>query len=243
MTYNIIATGSSGNAVVIDDRILIDCGVPIKALESVINSIKLVLLTHIHKDHFKPGTAAAVHRRRPTVRFGCCEWMVAPLLDAGISKRMIDVYDFKYLYDYNHNGGYTIMPERLTHNVPNCGYHISGPDGTVLFYATDTGTLDGVVAKDYDLYLIEANHTRAELEARMEEKQSSGAYAYEIEAAQNHLSREQAEDWIYRNIGPKGQYVFLHGHTEKKGGSGEDGCLGTSVCEAADPLENLQAPG
>lgn len=216
MTYNIIGTGSSGNAVVIDKHILIDCGVPFKALAPVIGDIKLVLLTHAHKDHFKPGTAAAIHRRRPTVRFGCCAWMVGYLLDAGISKRMIDVYDFNYLYDYNHNGGYTLMPERLTHNVPNCGYHISGPDGTVLFYATDTGTLDGITAKDYDLYLIEANHTQAEIEERAAAKQAAGEYAYEVEAAKNHLSQEQAMDWIYQNIGTKGQYVFLHGHTDKK---------------------------
>lgn len=216
MTYNIIATGSSGNAVVIDGCILIDCGVPFKSLAPVINDIKLVLLTHIHKDHFKPSTAAAIHRRRPTVRFGCCEWMVAPLLDSGVSKRMIDVYDFNYLYDYNRNGGYTLMPERLIHNVPNCGYRIFGPDGDRLFYATDTGTLDGITAKDYDLYLIEANHTRADLEARAAEKQAAGVYAYEVEAAKNHLSQEQAMDWIYQNIGTKGRYVFLHGHIEKE---------------------------
>lgn len=30
--YNIIATGSKGNAVVIEHEILIDCGVPFKAL-------------------------------------------------------------------------------------------------------------------------------------------------------------------------------------------------------------------
>lgn len=216
MTYNIIGTGSSGNAVVIDKHILIDCGVPFKALAPVIGDIKLVLLTHAHKDHFKPGTAATIHRRRPTVRFGCCAWMVGYLLDAGISKRMIDVYDFNYLYDYSHNGGYTLMPERLTHNVPNCGYHISGPDGTVLFYATDTGTLEGITAKDYDLYLIEANHTQAEIEERAAAKQAAGEYAYEVEAAKNHLSQEQAMDWIYQNIGTKSQYVFLHGHTDKK---------------------------
>lgn len=216
MTYNIIATGSSGNAVVIDGCILIDCGVPFKSLAPVINDIKLVLLTHIHKDHFKPSTAAAIHRRRPTVRFGCCEWMVAPLLDAGVSKRMIDVYDLGAGSFYGQNFPYAIEPERLTHNVPNCGYRIFGPDGDRLFYATDTGTLDGITAKDYDLYLIEANHTRADLEARAAEKQAAGVYAYEVEAAKNHLSQEQAMDWIYQNIGTKGRYVFLHGHIEEK---------------------------
>ena len=216
MTYNIIATGSSGNAVVIDDCILIDCGVSVKALEPVISSIKLVLLTHIHKDHFKPSTAAAIHRRRPLVRFGCCEWMVKPLLDAGVSKRNIDVYDFDMGVCYGSSFPYAIEPVKLTHNVPNCGYRIFGPENEKLFYATDTGTLNGIDAKDYDLYLIEANHTRAELEARAEAKQVAGVYAYEVEAAQNHLSQEQAMDWIYQNIGPRSRYVFLHGHTEKK---------------------------
>ena len=45
--YNIIATGSKGNAVVIDQKILIDCGVSFKALSKVYRALKLVLLTHI----------------------------------------------------------------------------------------------------------------------------------------------------------------------------------------------------
>lgn len=215
MTYNIISTGSQGNAVVINDSILIDCGVPFKLLRPVIKLLKLVLLTHIHSDHFKPSTAAALHKERPTLRFGCCEWLVKPLLDAGVDRRAIDVYEPGHIYEYG--GIVDIMPERLTHNVPNCGYHIiaGGACAERLFYATDTGTLDGIEAKDYDLYLIEANHTRAEIEARIAEKLEAGVFSYEVAAAQNHLSREQAEDWIYRNIGPGGRYVFLHQHVEK----------------------------
>jgi L-ascorbate metabolism protein UlaG (beta-lactamase superfamily) len=216
MTYNIIGTGSSGNAVVIDGCILIDCGVPFKSLAPVIDGIKLVLLTHAHKDHFKPSTAAAIHRRHPAIRFGCCEWMVGHLLDAGVSKRMIDLYDLGTGHFYGPRFPYSIEPEKLTHNVPNCGYRIFGPDWKSLFYATDTGTLDGITAKDYDLYLIEANHTQAEIEERAAAKQAAGEYAYEVEAAKNHLSQEQALDWIYQNIGTRGQYVFLHGHTERE---------------------------
>ena len=76
MTYNIIATGSTGNAVLINDKILIDCGVPYKRLEPFVKGLKLVLLTHVHSDHFKPRTAAALHSERPALRFGCCPWMV-----------------------------------------------------------------------------------------------------------------------------------------------------------------------
>ena len=53
--YNIIATGSTGNAVKIND-ILIDCGVSFKKLKDVYKHIKLVLLTHEHSDHFRPST-------------------------------------------------------------------------------------------------------------------------------------------------------------------------------------------
>ena len=215
MTYNVISTGSKGNAVIINDQILIDCGVPYKPLKPYVKSLKLVLLTHIHSDHFKPSTARALHQERPTLRFGCCEWMVGPLLDAGVDKRVIDVLnpykgsDSAVLY----KGLAVIHPDFIPHNVPNCAWHIF--DGKEhLFYATDTGTLDGIEAKNYDLYLVEANHTRAELEARMAEKLEKGEFSYETAAAANHLSREQAEDWIYQNIGPNGRYAFLHQHQE-----------------------------
>lgn len=213
MTYNILSTGSKGNAVVVGQRILIDCGVPYKRLAGVIKDISLVLLTHIHSDHFHPRTAASIHSHRPGIRFGCCEWMVQPLLDAGIPARCIDVYSPNHYSMYG--GDLSVKPQPLVHNVPNCGYHLL-MNGKRIFYATDTGTLEGVVAKNYDLYMVEANHIQADMEERVRQKQAAGAFSYELAAAQNHLSREQAEDWVYQNIGPKGRYVFLHQHIEKE---------------------------
>ena len=46
--YNISSTGSDGNATILEDFVLIDCGVPYKALEPYVTKLKLVLLTHIH---------------------------------------------------------------------------------------------------------------------------------------------------------------------------------------------------
>ena len=212
MTFDVIATGSTGNAVVINGIILIDAGVPFKALEAVKKDLKLVLLTHVHGDHFKPRTVRALHKERPTLRWGCCEWMVGPMLEAGVDKRVIDVLTPGYCFVYN--GVSTVVPERLTHDAPNCGYHIwFGSES--LFYATDTATLDGVEAKEYDWYLIEANHTREELEARARAKMERGEFAYEVRAAANHLSQEQALDWLYQQMGPHSQYVFLHQHSER----------------------------
>lgn len=216
MTYDILATGSTGNAVVINDEILVDCGVPYKTLSEsgYVPRLRLVLLTHKHGDHFNPSTARRLHQERPALRWGGCEWMVPTLLDAGINKAVIDVYEPWHAYAYV---SFSFAPVPLIHDVPNCGYKLNiGGGRRFIFYATDTASLDGIEAKNYDLYLIEANHTRAEIEARMEEKLSRGEFAYEYRAAQNHLSQEQAMDWLAQNMGPKSKYLFLHQHKEEE---------------------------
>lgn len=212
MTYDILKTGSAGNAVVINGEILIDCGVSMKLLREsgYIANLKLVLLTHKHGDHFNPATVQALHKGRPALRFGCCEWMVPLLMDVGVNERSIDLYFPKIVAVYSR---FAVCPAELPHDVPNCGYFIwHGSER--LFYATDCSTLDGIEAKDCNLYLIESNHTKAEIEARIAEKRSRGEFAYESRAAQTHLSQEQAMDWLARNAGPNSRYVFLHQHKE-----------------------------
>lgn len=220
MTCDVISTGSQGNAVVLDGKILIDCGVSLSKLRPYMKGLRLVLLTHIHGDHFNPRTVRALHRERPGLRWGCCEWMVGPLLDAGVDKRAIDVYDPDLEAFEMYGPILSIRPERLTHDVPNCGYHIMlTPEHgrrERIFYATDTGTLGGVEAPGYDLYLIEANYTDADLKARATKKLDAGQFAYEIRAARNHLSQEQAEEWLYSQMGPHSRYVFLHQHRDKE---------------------------
>ncbi len=233
MTYDILATGSSGNAVVINGEILIDCGVPMKKLREsgYIKSLNLVLLTHSHGDHFNPATVRALHQERPALRWVCCEWMVPHLLEAGVDKRMIDVHTPDVCVNYP--GFVTLMPFSLIHDVPNCGWRIipcrlfwTATRGACteraepIFYATDCATLDGIEAKNYSLYLLESNHTKAEIEARIGDKQSRGEFAYEVRAARNHLSQEQANEWLARNAGPNSKYVFLHQHREERNKDG-----------------------
>lgn len=226
MTYEVIATGSTGNAVLLGGKVLIDCGVPWKALQPYAKRLAVVLLTHRHSDHFNAATVHALAKARPALRWGCCEWMVEPLLASGVSKRNIDVLTPGYVSEYSF--GY-VQPERLVHDVPNCGYHIFWANGERVFYATDTGTLDGITAKGYDLYLVEANHTREEIEERIARKQEAGEYAYEFRAARNHLSYEQARDWIYEQMGSKSQYAFLHQHKEET----KHDPMGTDILQSA----------
>lgn len=130
--YNIISTGSDGNATILEDFVLIDCGVPYKALEPYVTKLKLVLLTHIHSDHFQKRTIKRLAEERPTLRFGCCRWLAPPLLAAGVPERQIDVLEPRTMYGY---GLCNVIPFMLTHNVPNCGYKVHFPSGKVI-YAT-----------------------------------------------------------------------------------------------------------
>lgn len=214
MTYNIIATGSSGNAVILNDTVLIDCGVPYKMLRPYVKQLRLVLLTHEHGDHFKPATVRALALQKPLLRFACCDWMVQHLLDAGVKAEKIDVLRPDIWAAYP--GPVYVCPVRLTHNVPNCGYRIDDGESRAL-YITDTGTLDGITAVNYDLYLVEANHTRAEIERRAAEKEAAGEFAYERRAAENHLSFEQTVDWLAQNMGGKSFWIPMHGHAGKEG--------------------------
>lgn len=208
--YNILATGSKGNAVIINDTLLIDCGVPFRALKDSYQTLKLVLLTHIHGDHFNRTTIKKMAKERPTLRFGCCSWLVEPLVSLGVSKSNIDVFETDVMYGY---GLFNVIPISLVHDVPNCGYKVHFPEGK-LFYATDTNNLNGITAKNYDLYLVEANFGEEEIKVRIAEKKAACEYAYERRVLETHLSKEKADDFIYRNIGPRSKYVYLHRHAE-----------------------------
>lgn len=211
MNYKIIASCSSGNAVIIKDIILIDCGVTFKRLQKYYKNLKIVLLTHIHTDHFKKETIKRLAQERPTLRFACCEWLLEPLLECGVNRKNIDILQIGTRYDYKL---FKIIPIKLYHDVPQCGYRVLFDDYKVI-YATDTRTLEGITAKNYDLYLIEGNYEDEELEERIREKQQVQQYCYEYRVKDTHLSKGQAVDFLLQNMGDNSEYVFMHEHIER----------------------------
>lgn len=206
--YNIINTGSKGNAVVIGGTILVDCGVPFSALKDVYRDIKIVLLTHIHVDHFKPSTIRMLTQKRPTLRFACGKHLVEDLLESGVNPSNIDVLEIGKKYDY---GAFKLVPVKLYHNVPNVGYRLFIGQEKV-FYATDTSTLAGITAKNYNLYMVEANYEPEKLIEAINEKAQKGEYAYEMNVLRNHLSKPDCDEWLSNNKGKNSKWVYLHQH-------------------------------
>ena len=210
--FQIISTGSKGNAVVIHKVIMIDCGVPFKLLKDYYKDLKLVLLTHIHSDHFNRTTIKRLAAERPTLRFGCGKWLVEALIACGVKKTQIDILNADISYGY---GICNIIPVELVHNVPNCGYKIHFPFGKMI-YATDTNNLNGITAWHYDLYMIEANYEDKDIHERIKAKQIEGQFAYEKQVVKNHLSKEKCDNFIFSNCGPNSVYCYLHCHEDKE---------------------------
>ena len=206
MNYKIINSGSDGNGVIIEDTILIDCGVTFKSLENYYKKIKLVLLTHIHKDHFNKSTIKKLAYERPTIRFGCCEWLVESLIDCGVNKKNIDVFKIDKIYDYR---DFKVMPIKLYHDVPQCGYKLRIGDYK-LIYATDTNKIDHIVANNFDYYFIEGNYENEE-----ELHNRSDSNYYENRVKETHLSKVKATEWLMNNMGNKSCYIFMHEHKER----------------------------
>lgn len=211
MNYKIISSCSTGNAVILKNIILIDCGVTFKRLEKYYKDLKIVLLTHIHSDHFNKTTIRKLAEERPTLRFACCEWLLKDLIECGLNKKNIDVLQIGTKYDYK---AFKIVPVKLYHDVPQCGYRVLF-DNYKVFYATDTKTLDGISAKNYDLYLVEGNYDVDEIQERIKQKQKECKFVYEFRAKDNHLSKQQATDFLLNNMGEKSEYVMMHEHIER----------------------------
>ena len=185
MNYKIISSCSTGNATIIRDIILIDCGVTFKKLKKYYKQLKIVLLTHVHQDHFNRSTIKRLAQERPTLRFACCEWLLQPLLECGVERRNIDILQIGTKYDYK------------------------------VIYMTDTKTVEGISAKNYDLYLVEGNYDEDEIEERIKEKQQDCKYVYEFRAKDSHLSKQQASEFLLNNMGENSKYVFMHQHVER----------------------------
>ena len=81
INYEVINTGSDGNCVILEKSIAIDMGVAFKKLKNIYKNLSIIFLTHIHGDHFNKATIRKLSKLKPTLRFGCCEWLVNDLVD------------------------------------------------------------------------------------------------------------------------------------------------------------------
>lgn len=200
-------SGSKGNAIIYFNSILVDVGISFSRIEPYLKDIQLVLLTHQHSDHFKLNVIKRIQEERPSIRFGCGSFLADKLQDI----RNLDIYESGKMYDY---GSFKVSPITLYHDVPNIGYRIF-KDGKKLLHATDTYTLEGISAKDYDIYALECNYDEERVYDIIREKQYRGEYAHQKGSINSHLSKQQAQKFILSNTSRQDiQFLMLHQSSE-----------------------------
>lgn len=211
MTYKIIESGSSGNAVIYHEAILVDVGVSYKKLVPYIKDIQLVLMTHIHSDHFNKTTIKRIAKERPGIRFACGAFLEKELTELGV--RNIDVLEFGKVYEY---GDYKVSPISLYHfnsdmtDCPNYGWRIFKDDYKII-HMTDTLTYQGISASDYDLYALEANYDEDIIDDIIQEQQRKGYFAHGIRSKHSHASLQQANEFFINNKKEDSKLIYLHG--------------------------------
>lgn len=204
--HKIIASGSTGNSVIYFDKIMVDCGLPFSAIKRYIGDIKVILLTHTHGDHLNLSTIKRISLERPSMRFACGDFMAERLEGVG----NVDILKPGVLYDY---GLFKVSPIILYHDVPNFGYRIFKGSKKII-HATDTYTLEGISAKNYDLYALECNYDESRIHDIIIEKQSRGEYAHQKGSINSHLSKQQAQQFVLDNAGSNYEFIMLHQSSE-----------------------------
>jgi len=211
MNVEVLASGSSGNAVIINEEILLDCGVSFKKLEPYYKKLKLVFISHVHIDHLNKSCVKKLAEKRPLLRFAVGSWLVNDLIECGVNLKNIDVL----LMDVEHNyKGFSLIAFPLYHDVKTAGIKLF-MNNEKLIYATDTCRLDHVEAKDYSWYLIESNYDEEEVEAEIEQAKLEGTFCYRNRVKETHLSVQQCEEWLLKNMGDHSKFIKMHQHVKK----------------------------
>ena len=213
MNYEILASGSKGNCLVLDGKIMIDCGIPYAKIKDKTKDLKVVCLTHQHSDHFNKATIRKLKREKPNLKFVCGYYLVPKLVaDCHVDKKNIFVLELDKWYDL---GLCKIKIQGLYHDVPNVCYHIFYNQDKI-FYATDTSKIDHITAKNYSWYFIEGNYeTDDNLYEDIKKAHEEGKYTYLERVLKTHLSQAQAYEWLNKNKNEMSKYIFMHKHEDK----------------------------
>ena len=212
---DIVSSSSAGNCYIYNQDLMIDIGVSFAKVKKYIQQVSLILLTHVHGDHFNSKTLKRVIYENPQIKIICGFWFVDILHQIGIPLQNIYVLEMDHTYIV---GKYIIEPVMAMHDVPNFGYKIRIiENGYKIFHISDTSDIEHITAKDYDWYSIEANYeTDDELEQRIKEDEENGVYSHYKRVKETHLSQLKAINWLDKNKGENSNYVFIHQHVQKE---------------------------
>jgi phosphoribosyl 1,2-cyclic phosphodiesterase len=182
------------------DSLMLDCGVNMKKYNYDVQkyNIKGLLISHCHSDHCKGLKNKTylgnqnVYANKETLDF------------LGNSIMEYQKKEIKELKLYKISDNWSIIPIRLLHDVENYGFIIKDNiSGMKIAYLTDLGFSENLKISGINIWIIECNHIRSEveksLEKCLEEDDSKVAYYKRVLGNKGHLSLEDSCRLINNN--------------------------------------------
>lgn len=202
MRYHILASGSKGNATIIETnkgRLLIDLGITLKEftarlepLNIKLDDIDAILYTHNHSDHFLRD-----FKKIPRNKIYCTK---DTFYAEGVNS--IEAYQ-EYVIN-----GIKIYVLPTSHDAINSvGYVIEDGEES-LVYMTDTGYISDrniSFMKDKTYYIIEANHN----ERMLLQTKRPYELIQRILGDKGHLSNEASAHYVSEMVGPNTKDIVL----------------------------------
>ena len=203
LNYNIIASGSSGNAVRIGN-IMIDCGIPFKKMKEELYKVDFLLITHNHSDHLNKITLNHITEEFPNIK------IYSTYKVARINKNVVAINTDYLPIWLKECEMYAI---EVPHNTITFAYVLLFPDFNVL-YATDlkrTDELEEFTEEKhlkYDYVFLEANYDDYKIEGVRTEWH--GQYNAYIDSTSRHLSKDQSLKFFVKYKTEGGEHIELH---------------------------------
>lgn len=207
MNYNIIGSSSKGNCIIVEDILMLDCGMSYIKIKKYLKKVKLIFISHSHKDHINPITIKLISENNPIIKFVCGgEDVVNILVNNGIALK--NIYILKTSKWYN-LGAIKVCLEELNHDVFNCSlkWNYKNKKG---IYIVDTNKINHITAKNYDLYLIENNYRDDILKKHIDECEDVYKLNYLKRVPETHLSDEKCNNFLMENLGDNSVFQYIH---------------------------------
>lgn len=207
---NIIGSGSSGNCLLVDGAIMIDCGLSRKKIENSgfdLSQLDLLLVSHRHGDHvnlpfvryllkmnkrmYLPHDVVTNLENEGKINVDDYRFLITE--DETLKPAFVEANDFTYKVELHPTDHY---------DITNFAFTITRSDGKELLYATDLKTVNrskrakGIAyLGKFDTLILEGNYDEVYLRKYI----NSALHVLDPEWKSELLSDQTLDDWIRAN--------------------------------------------
>lgn len=196
-----ISTGSQKGNCYIYSSLMLDCGIKSYIhISEYIEEIEVIFVSHTHTDHARFNVMDKIGSIHKEILFIGSHALKDTFEELELNHKIIEENE---VFEYK---GYRFALIKLYHDVPNYGLRILHDDIKGI-YITDTAHYEGIVAKNYDFFVVEANYDEVKHLKLAENSKNPARYT---NAFNSHASIEQCDQFLDLNAKEGSEILKVH---------------------------------